>query len=386
MMKKLGQSAVLGELIGGILLGPTLLGKLYPGFCAFLFPASSNTTGNLDAMLKLAMLFFMFAAGLEIKLAQIREYKRLIVSTSILGGVLPFALGFALVTLAPALWGEHNASSRLAWFIGILFAISALPVIARILIDLGLVDSQTGLTILSSAMLNDIAGWAVFSCLLKSSGQENGYIGLLMPLILYAAFLLTLGRWLIGNLLRFLARQDWPGGLLTFIGVLIFLTAASADAFGVHNIFAVFLLGMIVRQVQDNLPDSGVVNHAVRIFQDFSLNFFAPLYFVSVGLKVNLNSDFDALLTLAVILLASCGKILGAGIGARLGGMTWRNAWPVGVGLNARGAVGLVFASVALENHLIDARIFGALVVMALVTTLMSGILLKRLLVTRRNA
>ncbi len=385
MMKKLGQSAVLGELIGGVLLGPSLFGAYCPDIYASLFPSNQEITNSVDILLKLGMLFFMFAAGLEINLTHFRQYKSVIVSTSFFGGMIPFALGFGLVLLTPQLWGANENLFWLALFLGTVFSISALPVIARILIDLNLIESKIGLTIITSAMVNDVIGWAIFIFILHNFGvteSSKDFFSIILPLLLYTLAMVSIGFWLIKPFLNRLSRKGWSGGMLTFIAMLILLAAASAEATGVHAIFAVFLLGIVIGH-ENETQSSEPLRNANSTVQAFSLNFFAPIYFVSVGLKVNLTSEYDGLLVLTIIAIACLGKILGAGFGAWLGGMSWKEAGAVGVGLNARGAIGLVLASVALENHLIDQRIFVALVLMALFTSLTSGIFLKYLLVKK---
>lgn len=379
LMKKLGQPTVLGELLGGILLGPTLLGAMYPEIHAALFSADKTVTTSIDALLKVGMLFFMFTAGLEINLVHFRRAKLLMATTSLLGGALPFALGFGMVLLFPALWGQQDRPLLLALFMGTALSISALPVIARILMDLNLLSTRIGTTVMTSAMINDLAGWALFAFILQNlaQDQQGGNMLATLGLVLaYVMLVLGLGRWLVQPLLRRVHFfQDWPGGLLTFISVLVILAAIGAEKIGIHAIFGAFLVGMSMGQDNDLEREK----HINSMIQPFALNFFAPLYFVSVGLKANFSSEFDGVLVLLIFLIACLGKILGAGLGARIGGMPWRKALAVGVGLNARGAIEIILASVALEYQLIDQRIFVALVLMALATSIISGSLLKQL-------
>jgi len=377
LMKRLAQPVVLGELLGGILLGPTLLGTVCPDVYASLFSADKTITTSIDTLLKVGMLFFMFAAGLEINLIHFRQCKFTIVSTSLLGGLLPFALGFGMVVLFPGLWGQAEHRYLFALFMGTALSISALPVIARILMDLNLIGTRVGMTIMTSAMINDLVGWSLFAFILRNLGEEHpagNIFTTLASVLAYAALILGIGRWLLQPFLqRVRFFQDWPGGLLTFLAVLVMLAAVGAESIGIHAIFGAFLVGMALGQMpeQDKPVNS--------LFQPFALHFFAPLYFVSVGLKANFSSQFDGYLVLLVFVIACLGKILGAGTGARIGGMCWRDAWSVGVGLNARGAIEIILASVALEQQLIDQRIFVALVVMAFATSMLSGSLLKHL-------
>lgn len=377
LMRCLRQPVVLGELIGGILIGPTVLGSFLPDTYAVLFPNEPTIVMSRDALLKVGMLFFMFAAGLEVNLAALRRHKLTIALTSVLGGVVPFALGFGTVLLLPDLWGNKTPSFTLALFMGTALSISALPVIARILMDIHLIHRDIGITIMAAAMINDLFGWSLFAMILSSLGQgeQTSHLGIALVFAL-SILIVALGCWVIQPLLRrFNFFRSWPGGLLAVLSMLVFLAAVCAEKLGIHAIFGAFLVGVALSQSAD--PEQEQYIH--QMVQPFALSFFAPLYFVSVGLKVNFSTNFDGMLVLLVIFIASLGKILGCGLGARIGGMSTREALAVGVGLNARGAIEIILASVALETHLISPRIFVALVVMALVTSMLSGPLLQRL-------
>ncbi len=380
LLRKLGQPVVLGEIIGGTVIGPTLLGSLYPDVYSTLFPVDKTITTSMDALLKVGMLFFMFAAGLEVNLVHFRQSKMLITLTSLFGGVLPFALGFGMVLLLPTLWGQTDRPILLALFMGTALSISALPVIARILMEMNLIGSKIGMTIMTSAMINDWIGWIFFAFLLRNLSHvlDGGNIFETLGLVLgYTLLVLVIGRWLVRPFLNN-ARlfQNWPGGSLSFVSLLILLSAIGAEQVGINAIFGAFLCGMALSHGHDPEQEKTINS----MIQPFALNFFAPLYFVSVGLKANFTSQLDVSLCLLIFMVACLGKLFGAGLGAKLGGMKWRDALAVGVGLNARGAIEIILASVALEYHLIDERIFVALVVMAFLTTLLSSSLLKQLL------
>jgi len=385
LARRFGQPAVLGELLGGILLGPTLLGAFAPQTHALLFPVDGLVANSLDALLKVGMLFFMFAAGLEVNLVHVRQHRRTIAFTSLAGGAIPFALGFALVMLFPGLrWPQDSPPYLLALFMGTALSISALPVIARMLIETHLIHTKIGSTVMASAMINDMIGWSLFALILHdlklgqaADGKPGSDLAVALVLVLgFAALLLILGRWLLQPLLHH-ARyfKDWPGGLLTFLAALVMLAAVGAESAGIHGIFGAFLVGVALGQ--DQYP--GQEKRIHEMIQPFALNFFAPLYFVSVGLKTDFTGQFDGPLVLWIFLIACLGKILGASLGAMLGGMSGRESLTIGVGLNARGAVEIILATVALEQHLIDQRIFVALVAMAFATTLVSGPLLQGL-------
>jgi Kef-type K+ transport system membrane component KefB len=380
LAKKLGQPIVLGEIIGGILLGPTLLGAISPEIYVAVFPVDKAITTGMEALLKIGLLFFMFAAGLEVNLVHFRENKKLIALTSLFGGLLPFALGFGMVMLLPTLWGSAGQSLMLALFIGTALSISALPVIARILMEMNLIGSKIGMTIMTSAMVNDWFGWILFAFLLRQLGHgtmEEGVYATLAWVLAYTVAVLAIGRWLVLPMMNNSRLfKDWPGGLLSFVALLIMLAAVGAEKVGINAFFGAFLVGMAFSQGHDPEQEKTINS----MIQPFALTFFAPLYFVSVGLKANFSSQLDVTLCGLIFLVACIGKIIGAGLGARLGGMQWRDALAVGMGLNARGAIEIILATIALEYHLIDGRIFVALVVMAFLTTLLSSAVLKYLL------
>lgn len=382
IMRRIHQPAVIGELLGGILLGPTVLGLLAPTFHVWLFPTEGPVTSAREAVIRIGMLFFLFVAGLEVNLRELRGRGRSLLLTSTMGSIIPFLLGFGCVLLLPGLWG-HAAQERLmplALTIGTALCISALPVIARILLDLGLLRSELGIVVMATATLSDLIGWSLFAVILGSflpSAPQQSLWGVLALVLGFAGLVLVLGR-LFGTPLQRWARATlpWPSGFIGVISVLVLTAAALSEALGMHAIFGAFLVGVALGQGHDMKAD----NPVPEIMYQFAISFFAPLYFVSVGLRVDFVDNFDPLLVGMVLLIACVGKIGGAGLGAWLGGMSWREALAVGAGMNARGAMEIILAYIALDCKLIDQRIFVALVIMALTTSMLSGPILMRLL------
>lgn len=372
-MRRIGQPAVLGELIGGILLGPTVLGTLAPDSYAALFADNATVAVARDAVLRLGMLFFLFVAGLEVNLAHVRARGGSILSTSLLGVLLPFALGFGAVWAWPEWWqaGASSDGGRLALFMGTALSISALPVIARTLMDLKLLQSEMGVVILTAATIDDLIGWSLFALLLRTltpDTAEGGAWATLGLMLAVAVGIVGVGRWLVLPLLpRLRARLPWPSGFIALVTILVLGAAALAESIGLHAVFGAYLVGVALSQGTEE------TNEAHEIIYQFAVSFFAPLYFVSLGMRANFAAHFDLPLVLVVLLVACVGKIVGAGLGARLGGMPPRVALAVGFGLNARGAIEMILASIALEAGLIGERLFVALIVMALVTSIISG-------------
>ena len=381
LARRLGQPAVLGELVGGILLGATVLGALAPGLYAALFPAGGGAAVGRSAVVKLGMLFFLFVAGQEVALAQLWGKGRKVALISVLGMVVPFALGFGLVLLAPGLWGQPPGGRPLvlALFMGTALSISALPVIARILMDLKLMRTELGAAVMTAAMFDDLVGWLLFAMILGSvapGGPTGGFPWLGCGLVAGAfAVALTVGRWAAQRALRWLRpRMPWPSGFIGVAAVLVLVTAAVFEGAGVHAALGAFLVGVALA------PGAAERDEQHETISQFVTSFFgAPVYFVSLGLGVSFVTSFDWVLVLVVLAVACAGKLGGAVLGARLAGIPARQALAIGFGMNARGAMGMILASVAFENGIIDERIFVALIVMALVTSLLSGPAMQRL-------
>jgi Kef-type K+ transport system membrane component KefB len=374
--RKLNQPAVIGEILAGILLGPTVLGMIYPETFGALFPTPSGAGTVLTGLVQIAVVMLLFIAGLEVDLQIVMQQGRQAVNTSIFGLFFPFALGFVFPYSFPEFFGIADPNQRLtfALFMGTAMSISALPVIVRILMDLNLFKSRMGLLVVASAMVDDVVGWMIFSVILSMIGKGSD-----MPVwktalltLSFAALMLTVGRALLNRFLPWVNKTlAWPGGVLSLSLALCFLAAAFTEYIGIHAIFGAFIIGVA-------LGDSEHFSErAKEIVHQFINNIFAPLFFVSIGLRVNFFTNFDLSLTLIILAIAFLGKIAGAGIGTRLGGFTWRESFAAGFGLNARGAMEIILGIIALENGLIDEKVFVSLVIMALVTSMTSGPLMR---------
>jgi Kef-type K+ transport system membrane component KefB len=374
--RKFKQPAVIGELIAGVLLGPTVLGMMQPEWFQNLFPVPSAAGTVLSGMVQVAVVMLLFVAGLEVDLNIVWQQGRQAMSTSFFGLIIPFLIGFTFPYFFPDFFGMADTTAHLtfALFMGTAMAISALPVIVRILMDLNMFKSRMGLLVVASAMIDDVVGWMIFSVILgmigKGSGMSIGYTALLT--LAFAGAMVTVGRGLLNRLLPWVNKKlAWPGGVLSLSLALCFLAAAFTEYIGIHAIFGAFIMGIA-------LGDSEHFSErAKEIVHQFINNIFAPLFFVSIGLRVNFFTNFDLPLTLIIVTIAFIGKILGAGIGTRLGGFTWKESLAAGFGMNARGAMEIILGLIALENNLINEKVFVSLVIMALITSMTSGPLMK---------
>jgi Kef-type K+ transport system membrane component KefB len=372
--KKIGLPIVTAEILVGLILGPTLLGNLAPDIFGQLFPFASNTRVSLalDGIFSLAVIMLLFVAGLELQLSQVLRQGKTAIYTGFGSMALPFISGFAVAWFAPQ-WFHIDSSNKFQFslFLGTAMAISALPVIARILLDLNIFRSKIGMVIIASAIFNDLVGWLIFSFILSMWGPAKGISNVghtIMYILAFSIFMLVIGRILLNRLLPWIQTNlSWPGGVLSFSLGFCLLCAAITEYIHIHAILGAFIAGVAI-------GDSAHLREQAReIMHQFVTNFFAPLFFVSIGLKVNFIQHFDGFIVAIILIIAFLGKVFGASLGAWLGGMTRRSAMAVGFGLNARGAMEILLGSLAFEAGLISQPIFVALVIMALVTSITSA-------------
>lgn len=375
LARKLKQPAVVGEIAAGLLLGPTILGMINPEWFQGLFPPGSSSL-VLDGFVQVAVVMLLFIAGLEVDLHIVWQQGKQAIYTSLFGLIIPFIIGFIFPYWFPEFFGSTNSSHHIAFalFMGTSMAITALPVIARILMDLNILKSRMGMLVISSAMITDLIGWLIFSVVLGMIGKQQGMsIGYTLLLTIgFTVLMLTFGRGLLNRILPWINKKmAWPGGVLSISLAICFLGAAFTQYIGIHAVFGAFIMGVAFG---DSVHFS---ERAKEIVHQFINNIFAPLFFVSIGLRVNFIANFDFWLTLVILVIAFVGKIIGSGLGTRLGGFTWRESMAAGFGMNARGAMEIILGLVALENGLINETVFVSLVIMALITSMTSGPLMK---------
>jgi Kef-type K+ transport system membrane component KefB len=378
--KKFKLPVVMGELIVGIVLGPTILGMISPDIFNYLFPRTGNIPIALDGIFSLSVIMLLFVAGMEVQLPLVLKQGKVAVYTSLFSMVIPFFTGFAVAWFFPEIFSipnEHDPKLLFALFFGTALSISALPVIARILMDMNLFQTNIGMVIIASAMFNDLIGWLIFSLILSlTNGDKAEHMSLwytVAYIIGFGLFMLTIGKKIIDKTLPWMqTKLSWPGGVLSISLGICLLSAAFTESINIHAILGAFIAGIA-------FGDSVHLKEQAReIIHQFITNFFAPLFFVSIGLKVNFIENFDATIVVIVLVLAYVGKVVGASIGARLGGMSKNHSLAVGFGMNARGAMEIILGTLALNAGLISKPIFVALVIMALVTSLTSGPLMRR--------
>jgi Kef-type K+ transport system membrane component KefB len=381
-LRRLGMPALIAEIAAGIALGPTIFGTVAPDLHAHLFPTTGDGAVAREAVVRFGLVMLLVLAGLEVEFTHVARHRKAVVLVSLLGSLIPFAGGFGMVSLAPAYWTDGNVTS-LALVTGTILSISALPVIARILFDNGLLATPIGSVSMSAAAIGDLIGWALFAAIVGRYGGgvfESTDTLTQKALLVFGLGALTMtlatqrGRKVLSWVRR---RFDESESYIPLVLVVIFVAAAVAEGIGTHAIFGGFIVGAALSGTNE------AKRQLTAALTPLTLQVLAPLYLISIGLKVNFATSFDLGLFGLVLAVASLGKLLGAGLGARWGGLPVREALTIGVAMNARGAMGIVLTAAALDYQLIDERVFVALTLMAVATTLVSAVAIPRFGVPR---
>ena len=375
LARRLGQPPVIGEILGGILLGPTLFGGT---ITRVLFP--TDVRSILTTLANVGVVVFMFLVGLELDRGLLRGQGRIAVTLSLSAMVVPFALGSLL---ALYLFDHHPTPHRLAFvlFLGTAMAVTAFPVLARILTDKGLIDTPIGGLALACASVDDVMAWSLLAVVVALAGAGTVPWSVLLVVPFAAALLLVVRP----ALARLAARGPTSaggraGGPLAAAAVLVavsaglWLSAEATDRMGLHLIFGAFLFGVA-------MPRDGAVvlrEKALPWIRQICAVVLLPVFFMVAGIKVDLSSmSGTALGELGLVLLvAIVGKFAGAFVGARLNGVRVRHSTVLAILINTRGLTELVVLTVGLQLAVLDTQLYSLMVVMALVTTAMAGVLL----------
>lgn len=377
LARKFHQPLVVGEIIAGVILGPSILGMLSPDLQATLFPLSGDNSIVLEGIISVSVVLLLFIAGMEVELDLVWQQGKKALYTSLFALFIPLMIGFLVSYYAPSLFNLAEGDDKLVFslFIGTTLAITALPVIARVLMDLNIFKTKMGMVIIASAMIIDILGWIIFTIILSMMGEESGSLSvgqIIIVTLLFTISMLTIGKSLINRILPWINKTfAWPGGLLSVTMVLCFLAAAFTEYIGIHAIFGAFIIGVAVGDSEH------MSERAKEIVHQFINNIFGPLFFVSIGLYVNFVTSFNLVIVLVLIVLALTSKLIGAYTGARLGGLKKYQSLAVGFGMNTHGTLEVILGAIALNNGLINEEIFVAIVVMVIVSILISAPLMK---------
>jgi Kef-type K+ transport system membrane component KefB/nucleotide-binding universal stress UspA family protein len=376
--------AVVGEILAGIVLGPSVLSGMVPALAPWLVPSSQVQGYLLEMVSLIGAMFLLLLTGLEIDLDLIRRRARVAIGVSIGGILTTLSSGFLLGYLLPEDMRAEGASHLVfAMFMAIAMSISAIPVIARVLMDLKVMRRDIGQTIIAAAMSDDTIGWILLSVVAALAMGETVSVGSIGTTVIFVlGFMLisfTVGRWLIERMVWWV--QDRAVGserLVSLVVATAFAWGALAMALHMEAVLGVFVVGIIFGQVR-RLP-----RDVVHKLEGMAMGVFAPIFFAVAGLKVDLSVLTNPRLlgiALLVILVASVGKFTGTYLGARLiGKRPHLNALAYGAGLNARGAMEILIATIGLRLGVLSPPMFSVIVVMAIVTSLMAPPLLRWLL------
>jgi Kef-type K+ transport system membrane component KefB len=382
LFERFGQPAVIGEIVAGLALGPTLLGALPGDPSSELFPADALAVLKLIGQIGLVL--FMFTVGWDLDLRVVRRREGAAAAVSIASIVLPFALGLGLaVHLHPdhdVVAGTEVPFWPFALFLGASLALTAFPVLARILQETRLAATPLGTLVLTAAAVDDLVGWSILAvalAVLASSGAWE-YVRIVVESALFVAAIVFVVR----PALRALLRDPTPAREALVLPVAL-VGAYATEAIGIHAVFGAFLVGTAMPRPPD---ENDLIEFRRRLSP--TVAFLAPIYFVTSGMAVDIPGlRAGDLADFVLILTAACaGKFLGAFGAARAAGIETRESAAVGVLMNTRGLIEIVLLTVARDQGLIDDRLFTMLALMAIVTTLLTSPTLRRIGLSRLRA
>ena len=383
----IGQPPVIGEMVAGLALGPSLLGAISPRTLESLFPAESLIP--LSALSQLGVVLFMFVVGLRLDLRVLRDKARAAVATSYASIAAPFIMGAALApwlhqTLAPPGVGLLPFSL----FFAAAMSVTAFPVLARILTDRGLLQTRIGSVAIASAAVDDVTAWCILAGVVAvarasqdattAAGRE--FFVTILSSGAYVLVVATVGRRLLAEWLEARSSLSMTPYLVSVAVILALASAWATEALGIHALFGAFLAGTIIPRHAGRLAfATGIADRVEDVVGAVLL----PVFFAITGLRTSIGLIVEPGLWgvfLLILLVAVTGKLGGSAIAARMTGMSWREALSIGALMNTRGLMELVILSVGLDIGVISPALFAMMVLMALVTTAMTSPLLLVLL------
>jgi len=381
LFQTIGQPPVLGEIVAGIVLGPSLLGWLSPAAMTFLFPASSMVT--LRLLSQIGVVLFMFIVGVELDVSNLRQRAHTAIMVSHASIVMPFFLGVALsLLLFDSLAPITTSFIAFALFLGIAMSVTAFPVLARILADRRMSMTHLGSVALTCAAVDDVTAWCMlaFVVAVAQSGSFAASVLTIVLVVVFICVMLFMVRPLLARLTASFFKDELPEsgekesrGLVAGVLVFVLGCALLTEAIGIHSLFGAFLAGVVMP------ANAGLRVLLKERLETISRVALLPLFFAFTGLRmqIRLINDWESwVICAAIVAVAIAGK-LGAGmLAAKWTGMNWRDSFSLGVLMNTRGLVELIVLNIGYDLGILSARAFAMLVLMALVTTFMTGPLL----------
>jgi Kef-type K+ transport system membrane component KefB/nucleotide-binding universal stress UspA family protein len=372
-MLRLGQPAVMGQLLAGVILGPSVLGALWPDLQHAVFPAAQAQKSMLDAISQFGILLLLLLTGMETDLKLVRKVGTAAVTVSLAGVAVPFCCGVALGWFLPDSLLPHPEQRLLtALFIGTALSISSIKIVAAIVRDMNFTRRDLGQIIVSSAILEDTIGWIIIAITLSLA--KAGHIDLasvarsVIGTAIFLALSLTIGRRAVALLIRW-ANDYFESefAVITAILVIMGAMALATDAIGVNTVLGAFVAGVLI-------GDSPILTrHIDEQLRGLITAFFMPVFFGLAGLSSDmtiLGNRQILLLALGLIAIASLGKFAGAFVGGKIGGLRWREALALGCAMNARGSTEVIVATIGLSMGALSQNLFSMIVAMAITTTM----------------
>ncbi|MBE7410688.1 MAG: cation:proton antiporter [Leptospiraceae bacterium] len=373
--RKIGQPMVIGEILAGILLGPSFFGLVFPELSAIVF--STESLKQLQILSQIGLIFFMFIIGMELDLHQIKAKTEAAIFTSHASVVIPFLLGsFTSIFLFEKYAPRNIYFSSFSLFMGIAMSITAFPVLARIIQERGLIKSKLGTMALTCAAVDDITAWCALAVVVTV--VQTGTILTAMTTIVLSMIYIGIMIYFIQPLLSrmgsiYASREILGKGVMSAVLVLLFSSALFTEMIGIHALFGAFLAGVV-------MPASTKFRKILSDrLEDISMTFLLPLFFVFTGLRtqINLLNESDHWITLLLIIsVAVLGKFGGSSIAAKYSGMNWKDSLSLGALMNTRGLMELIILNIGYDLGVLSPSIFTMMVIMAIVTTFMTGPLL----------
>ena len=373
LMNRLGQPALFGQLLAGVLLGPSVFGALWPQAHAVVFPNDKTLKSMIDAISQIGILLLLLLTGMETNLALVRSRTRAVVSSSLTGIAVPFACGVALAYALPAeIVPAHENRLVTALFLGTALSISSVKIVAMTLMEIGVIRRDIGQLILSTAILDDTLAWiiiAVIAGIAVHGTVDLATVGAsIAGTALFLAASLTVGRRLVAWLIVWVNdHMTIEVPVITAILVVMLSMSLTTELIGVHTALGAFIAGILIGQ------SPILTEHIEDELRGFIMAFFSPVFFAVAGLGMDLRTLMEPTLVLftgAVIVVASVGKFAGALAGGRLGGLSLREALALATGLNARGSTEVIIAAIGLTMGALSTQLYTMIVAMAVVTTM----------------
>jgi Kef-type K+ transport system membrane component KefB len=385
---RLGLPALVGELLTGVLLGPSLLGAVAPGLLSFVLPNDAVQLHLLDAVGQLGVLLLVGITGVQLDAAMLRSRGVVGVKVSLSGLLLPLALGIAAGFLVPAaLLTDGTSRWVFALFLGVAMCVTAIPVIAKILADMGLLHRDLGQLTLAAGSVDDAVGWFLLSIVsaAATTGVRGGDVALHAAyLVLFLIAALVVGRPVVRWAMRIAGRAGDGGARLTLAVVLILLGAAATQAMGMEAMFGAFVVGILIGQARaaeepDPRPGRSLWRDLTPL-RTIVMSVLAPLFLATAGLRMDLTALADPkvlLAAVALLIVAVVGKFAGAYLGARGSRLGHWEAIALGAGMNARGIVEVVVATTGMRLGVLSVAMYTVVVLIAVVTSVMGPPILR---------